>query len=765
MKGETKNMNKLFRRIATLSVGLAMAIGVGVAAGGNREAIPVHATESVYKTSLFGSSYNSQGVQNYTSTWTSTNNGFTVSLTNFNNNNNGWNSVKCGTKSNDSTGTITTSSAIDEKITKVNLGIAAIAYPNSLTSITLFKSSNNSTWNSLGTFTKSTGTQTVTIAAADQATNLYYKLEFVCKSASKNGVIEINQIDFYHEASTPLTGITLSGTEVGGTSPNYTLANIAKSDTSTNHTVSVGLTPTTATDQKVKVEHYDGDSVVDVYSSPVTCTSGTGSFNVRAKGTAVGTERLKIYGNTQTSVIRYLSVTVYDDTKTYWDVTFNSDGGSSTPAVQSVEDGTSFTFPSPGTKTHYSFDGWSSDGGNTLYDAGDESPAVYDDIEYTAYWTEDAKYTVTYSAATPGSGSYSHTNQYGGTYTLLAFASLSGITYDSSTYRFKNYTVGGVNKNPGDTFTLSAATNVTVNFEVKPLEYQVTFGTADAAGQMTDFSNTSFVIPSGVTLDNIQGNLYSNNQNQAASIRFGKSGTTGSFDASITGNYYIVSVTCNLKYYGTDTTATFAVTPNGGSAISKSLTGDWADYTYDVSSAKAKKVTLGTDVSGKRAYISGFTIAYAAQAVLDSVTTSGQTTSFTQDGLFAYGGTLTAHYTQGKADATVTPTAYKYGSSGFNPASEGTVITLGTTLDVAMHNGKYIAVGYTEDNITKWSALYQITVSYAAVSSLSLASSTGKVALNEYFDMSEIGVTILPSNANQGYEWTHTVWQPIKQYS
>ena len=33
--GKEKNMNKLFTKIATLSVGLAMAVGVGVAVGNN----------------------------------------------------------------------------------------------------------------------------------------------------------------------------------------------------------------------------------------------------------------------------------------------------------------------------------------------------------------------------------------------------------------------------------------------------------------------------------------------------------------------------------------------------------------------------------------------------------------------------------------------------------------------------------------------------------------------------------------------------------
>lgn len=295
-----------------------------------------------------------------------------------------------------------------------------------------------------------------------------------------------------------------------------------------------------------------------------------------------------------------------------FEVTFNSNGGSESPAAKNIGDGDTFTFPSAGTKEHYTFDGWTSTGSEPYYAVGATSPAVVANITYSAHWTEDAKFAVTYSAGANGSGSYVHSNNYGGAYTLLAFNNLTGVSAADG-YRFKDYTVGGVHKNPGETFTLSAATAVTVNFELIPLEYTVTFGTADASGQLSDFSNSSFVIPSGVTLDNIQGNAYSNNSNQAAAIRFGKSGATGSFDATIDSQYYIKRVVANLKYYGSDTTAKFAVTPDGGDAIEKTLTASFADYVYDVSSSYTNKVTLGTTINGKRAYISGFTIEYEAK--------------------------------------------------------------------------------------------------------------------------------------------------------
>lgn len=177
---------------------MLFTIGSGNVWGGNE----------VYKTALFGSSYNSTGVQNYTSTWYSTNSGFRVDITNGNNNNNGWSTVKFGRKNYASTGTIITNAAIDKKVTQVRLTIDAITAGN-ITSITLYKSTNGSTWTSVGTFAKSTGAKDVAIAAGDQATNLYYKIEFVCTSGSSNGLITISRVDYYIDGVTTTT-VTLN---------------------------------------------------------------------------------------------------------------------------------------------------------------------------------------------------------------------------------------------------------------------------------------------------------------------------------------------------------------------------------------------------------------------------------------------------------------------------------------------------------------------------------------------------------------------------
>ena len=89
------------------------------------------------------------------------------------------------------------------------------------------------------------------------------------------------------------------------------------------------------------------------------------------------------------------------------------------------------------------------------------------------------KYTVTYNAGTNGSGSFEHTNNYAGSYELLAFNELSGVSPNSG-YRFVDYTVNDEQKNPGETITLSATITITVNFEALPPMDVLNVGTTGA---------------------------------------------------------------------------------------------------------------------------------------------------------------------------------------------------------------------------------------------------------------------------------------------
>ena len=156
----------------------------------------------------------------------------------------------------------------------------------------------------------------------------------------------------------------------------------------------------------------------------------------------------------------------YAATTTYT-VSFDANGGGGSMSNVTGVSG-SYTLPANGftAPANKAFAGWKAENAGDLIAVGG-SYNVSANVKFYAQWVD--AYTVTYTAGTNGSGTYAHTLQPAGTYELLPFANLTGVSA-SNGYKFKNYTVGGVTKNPGDTITLSAATAVTVNFETKPLE-------------------------------------------------------------------------------------------------------------------------------------------------------------------------------------------------------------------------------------------------------------------------------------------------------
>ena len=256
----------------------------------------------------------------------------------------------------------------------------------------------------------------------------------------------------------------------------------------------------------------------EITSGGVVSVDGPGTVTVKA--TAAGYSDATI------------QVTFIEKPANAHTVTFVSNGGSVSPAAKVIADQGTFEFPSAGTKTGYVFDGWTSTGSAPYHAVGETSPAVTDDITYTAHWTEV----------------YEHT---------------------------------------------------------------VYFGTADGTAGLSNFANTSYIIPSEVTLDNIQGNVYGKNDNTSSAIRLGKGDATGSFDVTIDSDYYIKKVIANLKYYNTDSAAEFAVSPNAEYSVKKAgLTNSFADYEFDVSEAFSNKVTFSNTITGKRVYISGFTLEY-----------------------------------------------------------------------------------------------------------------------------------------------------------
>ena len=147
----------------------------------------------------FGADYNSNKVQDYVSTWTATKNGKTWTIVNFNNNNNGWNSIKCGRKNTASVASIA-SPAIDAAVKYYVITLAAASNVNSA-KLTLMNGEDK-----VGEdidITEKFVAGEVTVPVEGQK-GYSYVLTIDNASASKNGSVEITKITLAAEVKEPV---------------------------------------------------------------------------------------------------------------------------------------------------------------------------------------------------------------------------------------------------------------------------------------------------------------------------------------------------------------------------------------------------------------------------------------------------------------------------------------------------------------------------------------------------------------------------------
>lgn len=146
-------------------------------------------------TALFGSAYNSAGVGSYSNEWSTTNDGFTCNMVNWNNNNNSWSYAKAGSKSAPMTATITTAAAIPEAISSVTMTIDAITAAN-VNSITLNVLSGSTVLESISG-SKKVGDCVFSIA--NPTANCTYEIVVDCAKGSSNGLITVSKVVYSAE--------------------------------------------------------------------------------------------------------------------------------------------------------------------------------------------------------------------------------------------------------------------------------------------------------------------------------------------------------------------------------------------------------------------------------------------------------------------------------------------------------------------------------------------------------------------------------------
>jgi len=144
---------------------------------------------------LFASENNSKGISAYSSSWSATNDGFTVNIVNFNNNNNGWSGViKAGSKNTASVASISTAAAVDYAVSSVVVSFTAVT-ASSVNSIKLYMGDTaDAITTEVGSYTVASGNQSVSVASP--AANKFYKIEFDLQQGSGNGFVALNKVEY-----------------------------------------------------------------------------------------------------------------------------------------------------------------------------------------------------------------------------------------------------------------------------------------------------------------------------------------------------------------------------------------------------------------------------------------------------------------------------------------------------------------------------------------------------------------------------------------
>lgn len=144
----------------------------------------------------FGSTGNSKGTSNYTSTWTRTCDGKEWTISNFNNNNNSssWTYIKCGSSKAASVATITTAFVMAYPVNEIDLRIdnMNVSYVNSVKLLTSTSATDFSNPVHSIDIEKSLGVKVINIP--NPQANLYYRLVFDCQKGTSNGLVQVGEV-------------------------------------------------------------------------------------------------------------------------------------------------------------------------------------------------------------------------------------------------------------------------------------------------------------------------------------------------------------------------------------------------------------------------------------------------------------------------------------------------------------------------------------------------------------------------------------------
>ena len=765
MAGERKErrkliMNKLFTKIAALSVGLAMAIGVGVAVASNsKEATPVHAVTTRYTldtsstTIASGNSYGSYSESSTAYKW----------------------AITCGSKQTNSPAGLWLGSNNNQKA-KMILSTGSLSDASGIA--TAISVTTSATYYAAIIQTAST------IANVDTVTVSYNS---TAGTAPSEAWVLYNDGTNGWQVFQKVTSLSTSGTDF--THAQVASARYAFVIHSTGYcqfkVPVLAFKGTDATTQTIEASNespYSDESVTlttNATSATWSVTSGgsyghlssTSGKSVSLVGDAAGSVTVKAVASGYTDATKTITFTERPSSP------FITPAKASTSGYTGQNETLSFTYGNLTSTLGVSSSNTSvvtvgtpsaSAGSGTVQinfvGAGSTT------VKFKDGSTELASVSVSVTASSvtitglPASKSIANggTFNLGSLITVTATGSYSSdVTWESDDDSIVSVTSSGVIT--GESVGTTGVTVTSDDYPSATMTCSVTvanmisavFGSGTNDGTAAESDSDNLINNYGYTVDS---NIYFPSLSYVYpkadnAVKLGGSSTQGSMtiglvDGKVSSkNAYITKITVNAMAYGTDSTS---ITINGSS---KTLTSSFADYDVDVTGTSTTSIVIEASAASKQRFrIQYINVFYANPVELSSVTTSGQTTLFTAGNKWSYGGTLTAHYSD-SSSAAKTPTSFKYGASGINPTTAGTTITADTTLNHDTHNGKYIYVVYTENDITKW-ASYQITVNAAPATSVTLSSNSSSVAIEEVFDVTTVTATVNPSAyATQDVTW------------
>ena len=161
-------------------------------------------SDELYKTLSFpDENGKNNGVSDYDKKWTAKIGTDTWTITNFNNNNWNWSSIKCGSRNFASTASIATDTDLGAAITKVVVNYGKVANAANITACYLQVASDANFQNIIerkSTTKLTTKTTKTEFIVTKPAVGRYFKVVYELTKASGNGFVEIKNVEYYKKS-------------------------------------------------------------------------------------------------------------------------------------------------------------------------------------------------------------------------------------------------------------------------------------------------------------------------------------------------------------------------------------------------------------------------------------------------------------------------------------------------------------------------------------------------------------------------------------